>query len=234
MNNSIQLRGTYGGDLTHAQSAWCSTDPTLTPEKIERIPKLLEFLVKGSDGKSHETPFEKSALHFMVTAEIASHIHFLKHRIAVSINAESARYKELMDDKYYIPTDWPEGEKRRLELFCNLAFEEYHDCFDRLLKAGVDKKRAKESARYYLPYATQLVFDVQFNFRSFVHFCKLRAVGGAQMEVREIAREMIRQIDAIRTDESPDRSPFHYSIRAWGLDKLAGIEPPPFVDGFDK
>ena len=53
----------------------------------------------------HETPFEKGTVHFLVDTDIASHIHLLKHRIS-SLNAESARYKELKEDKYYLPEDW--------------------------------------------------------------------------------------------------------------------------------
>lgn len=79
---------------------------------------------------------------------------------------------------------------------------------------GFDTKSAKESARFFNPYATQLTCDISLNFRSFVHFCKLRAVGGAQREVRQLAQEMIRQVMAI------DGDPFHHSIRVWGLDKL--------------
>jgi thymidylate synthase ThyX len=55
--------------------------------------------------QGHETPFEKCTVHFLVNCDIASHIHLLKHRIA-SINAESARYKELKEDKFYLPEDW--------------------------------------------------------------------------------------------------------------------------------
>lgn len=212
--NTIQLQGLYGGDVAHALSAWTSTDRELTPEKIARIPALLKMLREGSDGQPHGTPFEKSALHFLVTGEIASHIHVLKHRIAVSVNAESARYKELRDDKYYLPVDWPHEERQRLENFCLTAFDNYHNTLDRLINVhGLDKKRAKESARFYLPYATQLVFDVQFNFRSFVHFCGLRHKKGAQLEIREIAGEMIRLVS-----EAPG-DPFHHSLRVWGLIK---------------
>jgi thymidylate synthase ThyX len=53
----------------------------------------------------HETPFEKGNVHFLVNCDIASHIHLLKHRLS-SLNAESARYKELKEDKYFIPDDW--------------------------------------------------------------------------------------------------------------------------------
>ena len=100
--NTIELLGYYGSDLTHAQSAWTSTSRDITPEKKERIPALLKMLADNG----HETPFEKSSFHFLVNVEQASHIHILKHRIGVSVNGESARYKELKEDKMYIPEDW--------------------------------------------------------------------------------------------------------------------------------
>lgn len=215
MNNTVELIGHYGGDFSHAQSAWSSTNREMTPDKIARIPKLLQMLKEGSDGKPHVTPFEKSILHFVVTSDIASHIHKIKHRIGVSVNAESARYKELTDDKFYVPTDWPDEWKFKLAEHAKTSFKLYHECYDSLVNEhGMDKKRAKESARYFNTYATQLTCDISFNFNSFQHFCKLRAVKGAQKEIRYVAQEMIRQVMAIEGD------PFHHSIRVWGLDKL--------------
>jgi flavin-dependent thymidylate synthase len=215
MHNTVTFIGSYGGDFTHAQSAWCSTNNEMTPDRIERIPKLLEMLVKGSDGKSHETPFEKSFLHFHVRTDIATHIHLLKHRIAVPINAESARYKELMNDTAYIPLDWPVEWYERLDHHAEQSFALYHDCLKSLVDTyGFDKKRAKESARFFNLYATQLTADIGFNFRSFVHFCQLRGKTAAQKEVKEVCHEMIRKVMTI------DNDPFHYSIQVWGLDKM--------------
>src|SRR5438876_4874238 len=111
MHNSVELLGWYGGDESHALSAWTSTERDLTEEKINRIPQLLKFLAENK----HHTPFEKSMLHFLVKCDIATHIHFIKHRIGVSVNAESARYKELTDDSFYIPHDWPEEAKTVLK-----------------------------------------------------------------------------------------------------------------------
>ena len=88
--NKVELLGYYGSDEVIACSAWTSTSRDLTEEKKARIPKLINML--WTEG--HKTPFEKGTVHFLVDCEIASHIHLLKHRIA-SINAESARYKEL-------------------------------------------------------------------------------------------------------------------------------------------
>ena len=204
MENKIELIGTYGSDETHSLSAWTSTSRELTPEKEVRIPQLLKFLAE----RGHHTPFEKSSLHFLVTADIASHIHCLKHRIGVSINAESARYKELKEDKYYIPADWPEIEKKKLESWCKQSFEEYHECMARLIAKGVPRKRAKESARYYLTYASQLVFDIMFNFRSFMHFQGLRNKPDAQLEIQEIADSMLILVR--------NTGQFEHSLKAFG------------------
>lgn len=195
-----------GSDETHALSAWTSTSRELDDEKRARIPAMLARLAK--DG--HETPFEKSSLHFLVTGEIASHIHMLKHRIGVSINCESARYKELKDDKYYLPVDWPADEQFELEQHCLQSFQRYHACLARLTPI-LGRKRAKESARFYLPYATQLVFDVMFNFRSFVHFQRLRndKEEHAQLEIRSISQRMLNLIK--------DTKQFPHTIAAFGL-----------------
>lgn len=187
MLNEVELIGFYGSDESHAMSAWTSTSRELTEEKRNRIPALLKMLAENG----HETPFEKSSLHFLVTSELASHIHAIKHRIGVSINAESARYKELKDDKYYIPTDWPQMEKDALEKHCIDCLDKYHSTLKRLIDSGIPRKRAKESARFYLPYANQLVFDVMFNMRSFVHFQRLRNSEHAQLEIKEIAQQML-------------------------------------------
>jgi thymidylate synthase (FAD) len=189
-DNKVELVGTYGSDETHALSAWTSTSRDLNDEKKSRIPKLLKML----GDENHGTPFEKSAQHFLVTTEIPTHYQLLKHRIGVSINGESARYKELKDDKFYIPSDWDNDEQVLLIRHCESSIRQYHECLARLVAKGVNKKRAKESARFYLPYANQLTADIQFNFRSFMHFGQLRFSEHAQKEIREIAQKMLIQV----------------------------------------
>lgn len=192
MANSVELLGFYGSDETHALSAWTSTSRDLPEEKRNRIGPLLTQLAK--DG--HLTPFEKSSLHFLVTSDIASHIHLLKHRIGVSINAESARYKELKGDKAHVPSDWPKHLQEKLEAHTQESFHLYHWAVRELEIEGMNRKRAKESARFFLPYANQITCDVMFNWRSFAHFLGLRNKPDAQVEIRELAAEMLRLIEA--------------------------------------
>ena len=126
-DNKVELIGFYGGDEAHALSAWTSTSRDLTDDKKNRVPSLLKMLAENG----HETPFEKSSLSFLVTTDIATHIQLLKHRIGCSINAESARYKELKDDKYYVPRDWSNEEKARYIAFMEDALLRYHDTLER-------------------------------------------------------------------------------------------------------
>lgn len=207
MTNTVELTGYYGSDETHALSAWTSTSRGLTDEKRERIPVLLASLAR--DG--HHTPFEKSMLQFLVTAETASHIHLIKHRIGVSVNGESARYRELKEDKYYVPVDWPATMQAEYTAWIEASYAKYHKTLKALVEGGMDRKRAKESARFYLPYANQLYLDVSFNWRSFSHFLGLRNKPDAQLEIREIAAAMLRQVEAI------EGNPFQHTIAAFGL-----------------
>lgn len=188
--NKVELIGFYGSDETIALSAWTSTSRDLSDEKQQRIPQLVRRL--WLDG--HETPFEKVQLHFLVTCDIASHIHLLKHRIS-SLNAESARYKELKDDKYYIPEDWnvkfclTDTWADRLIESTELSIQMYHEALEELTPI-LGRKRAKETARYFLPYNTQITSDVMFNLRSFANFFQLRSSENAQDEIRQIAWRM--------------------------------------------
>lgn len=205
--NKAELVGTYGSDETHALSAWTSTSRDLTEDKRGRMGKLLTMLATNG----HHTPFEKSSQHFLVTSEVASHVHLLKHRIGVSINAESARYKELKDDKFYVPIDWNEIERTHYIAFMENSLKEYHNCLARLKAQGVPPKRAKESARFYLPYGNQITADIQFNFRSFMHFQGLRNEEGAQLEITDIAKKMLIQVY--------ETGKFNISLEAFGWTK---------------
>ena len=206
-DNKVELIGFYGSDETHALSAWTSTSRELNDEKRGRIDKLLTMLATNG----HHTPFEKSSQHFLVTTDIATHIHILKHRIGVSFNGESARYKELKEDKFYIPNDWSDDEQVKLIRHCEECLEKYHACLTRLMNSGMSKKRAKESSRFYLPYANQLTADVMFNFRSLMHFMNLRFSGDAQKEIRDLAKAMLIQIE--KTNQ------FSLSLQAFGWTK---------------
>lgn len=208
MDNSVKLIGWYGGDEAISCSAWTSTSRDLSPEKRERIPVLIKQLW-NAEPVPHGTPFEKGMVHFLVNCDIASHIHLLKHRIS-SINAESARYKELKEDKYYIPDDWPQEAQRHLIGFTQMSNQWYHQYIKELTPI-LGRKRAKESARFFKTYNSQIESDVMFNMRSFHNFLTQRMDDHAQVEIQEIARQMLNLVKNI------EGNPFKHTIEAWGL-----------------
>jgi thymidylate synthase (FAD) len=225
--NSVELLGFYGSDVSHACSAWTSTNRDLDDGKISRIPELLKMLAS----EEHHTPFEKSSLHFLVNVDQATHIHLLKHRVGVSINGESARYKELKEDKMYLPEDWgnlcvgghyfeniffeshvstQDDWYSVLEDYTRLGNQLYHSCLEDLTPV-LGRKRAKESARFFKTMNSQITMDVMFNWRSFAHFQKLRNSKDSQKEVREIAEQMLELVKNI------EGNPFKYTIIAFNL-----------------
>ena len=206
MKNQVELLGYYGSDYTHALSAWCSTVRELTDERKLRMPGLLKMLAR----EGHHTPFEKSYFHFLITCETASHIHILKHRIGVSVNGESARYKELKEDKFYVPQDWPEDVRQEYTAWIDATYSLYHKVLNRL-EVEFGRKRAKESARFLLPYANQIQLDVSFNWRSLAWFLGLRKKDEAQEEIHDIADQMLELVRSI--------GDFPYTLEAFGYGK---------------
>ena len=252
--NKCELIGYYGGDKTHALAAWSSTFeeldveiPTSIEDRVDVIFKyvaetkkkscsdLLEFLAKNQ----HSSPFEFSYLHFQTNEDIATHIQILKHRIGISKNTESARYKELKEDKYYIPSDWsdvsnsadidvslgfdnnianmfgeiiPKNTKwnKILASYTKLGNNLYHECI-KDLEPVLGRKRAKESARYFKTYNSQVYTNMSFNFRSFIHFQHLRNSEHAQLEVRDLAQDMLNCVKSI------PNNPFEHSLAAFSL-----------------
>lgn len=219
MKNTVELLGYYGSDEVIALSAWTSTSRNLSEEKRKRIPQLIRKL--WTEG--HETPFEKGIVHFLIKSDIATHIHFLKHRMS-SLNAASARYRELKEDDIYIPDDWNVPLKNSLYIGLDPDTVERSDTWDHaLMQASImmnelyhmameelspvlGRKRTKESARFFKNYSSQITCDVSFNIRSFANFIRLRNSKHAQLEIRELAQQMWDLVEAI------PGNPFQHSL----------------------
>lgn len=225
--NKVELIGWYGGDKAIARAAWTSTQIDVDAKTDAEIRDLLvNKLWNNSSGKPHKTPFERGIVEFNITCEQASHIHLLKHRMA-NINGESARYKELKEDKFYIPEDWKNIKITNkfnrfrgrsddelpswadvLEQYSNLSNELYHECLKDLTPI-LGRKRAKESARYFKTMNSQITLSVMMNMSCFNNFVKLRHDDAAQREIDWIAQ------DAITCVKSIDGNPFKHTFEAF-------------------
>lgn len=219
MKNKVELIGWYGGDRAIARTAWTSTQIDVDLKSDEQISDLIiNKLWNNGSGKPHKTPFERGIVEFNITCEQASHIHLLKHRLA-NINGESARYKELKEDKFYLPEDWYGIETNsnilnKYNKYDWLSLLEqkteemnylYHECLKDLTPV-LGRKRAKESARYFKTMNSQLTLSVMMNMSCFENFYKLRADEAAQKEIQWIAEKMLSIIENI------EGNPFKHTL----------------------
>ena len=233
-SNQVELLDYMGSDKSHALAAWASTyfelgldlpkdhkiridqivDHILSNSKRMRsIEDLLKFLAENR----HSSPLRFSSFMFGMKTEIATHIQKLKHAVLLEAeNGESARYKELKEDNFYLPEDWKEYEvgKYWYAKLKHASIENnnlYHECLRDLIESGMPKSRAKESARFFKMYNSQIHTVNKLSFDGIIQFYYKRAAKDAQVEIGQIAKNMLSCIKEI------EGNPFKYSLKAFNL-----------------
>jgi len=154
-----------------------------------------------------------------MTIETATHIQLLTHTVAIEhTNAESARYKELMEDKYYLPADWLNYGIRgkafyeALEEHTKRGNELYHGAILALTEAGMSKQRAKESARFFKGYNSQLNAVRSMSFDGLMQLYQKRGEHSpSQREIAKVVGDMVQAVRDIPGD------PFKHSLAAFGV-----------------
>lgn len=157
-----------------------SEEYLLTP--AEESSGLINFLMRNR----HGTPFEHNYFCFVVEAPIAVFREWHRHRVGVSYNEESGRYKQLSPKFYVPPRDRPLTQvgkpgayefhpgddaqydvmKSSIEYVCREAYDRYELMLDR----GI----AREVARGVLPVYIYSSMYFTCNARSLMAFLSLR------------------------------------------------------------
>ena len=154
--------------------------------------KLIEYLMKNK----HGSPFEHGAITFIVTAPIFVFWDHVRHRIGVSYNIESSRYRELQPLFYraseartqtgkpghYVMTPGTPEQTQAMHSAKEVANTFAWNSYQAQLKAGI----AREQAMEVLPMNTVISAYVTFNPRSLMKFLELR-LGPARQEMQMLA-----------------------------------------------
>lgn len=202
----VDLVEVTGSDSTVAAAARVSTRASQRRPAPERDAGLINYLMRNR----HGTPFEHNYLSFYVEAPIFVTRQMLKHRIGVSINEESGRYRQFRP-VFYVPTDRTRplvqvgrpgdyGYNPGTDAQWNLMTEAVREVltlswslYQRLLHAGI----SNEVARMNLPLCTFSSLQISFNTRSLMHFISLRGnaldaayVSHPQWETAQVAAAM--------------------------------------------
>lgn len=181
---TVRVRRSMMDDQMVAEAAWVSSG--FESNDQARVKGVINFLVANR----HGTPFEHNSVTFRVKAPIFVWREFMRHRIGISYNEESGRYKQL-EPEFYIPaTDrnlvqigkvgayqFVPGEPEQYAMMrqnireqCIAAYEAYES----MLADDI----AKEVARMCLPVNIYSSAYVTMNARSIMNFLGLRTKSG--------------------------------------------------------
>ena len=149
--------------------------------------KLLQGIVRAG----HGSVLEHCTFTFSIEgiSRACSH-QLVRHRVA-SYSQQSQRYVNGNVFGYVTPPQIEEKDdfKKAYTQYMKNAMAFY----DTLVANGVKK----EDARYILPNATTTNMVVTMNARELLHFFTLRCDKRAQWEIRDLAKEMLRQVKEV-------------------------------------
>ena len=149
--------------------------------------KLLQGIVRAG----HGSVLEHCSFTFAIDgiSRACSH-QLVRHRVA-SYSQQSQRYVDGSKFSYVIPKSIEEVPAGKI------VFEEWMVKTMQLYNNMVEMGIKKEDARYLLPNATTTNIVVTMNARELLHFISLRTSPRAQWEIRELAKEMLRQVKEV-------------------------------------
>lgn len=180
----------------------------LNEENVESFLKMLVEL-------GHESPIEHISFTFGVEGVSRTLTHQLvRHRIA-SYSQQSQRYVKLSNFEYIIPPAiasdidakkiFIEAMEKDTQYYNEIVEILYQKHLNRYLKDGLSEKKAMnkaekeaiEDARYVFPNACETKIIFTMNARVLLNFFKLRACNRAQWEIRNLAIDMLKEVQNV-------------------------------------
>lgn len=211
-DSTVRLVQKMGGDSMIVAAARVSTSGEEALKWVDAPAEdnygLINYLMKCR----HGSPFESSSMTFFIHTPAMVWWEALRHRIGVSPNLESGRYKTL-DPVFWLPRRdrpmvKPEGYKSARPKFDPLTDDKVYNELIADLKESykadyirykkyVDLGLANEVIRAMLPFAIYYSGWFTCNPRSLLHFLSLRThdptarfVSYPQLEIQEVALQM--------------------------------------------
>lgn len=169
------------------------------PETATNAGYLRNILKQG-----HFSVLEHASATFWITGVSRALTHELVRHRHLSFSQESQRYVPQDDAEFIVPdvlarSPYLHGDFREV---VDKARERYSEFVSDLQEIfGSDstaaKKAARQAARYVLPNAIETKIVVTGNYRAWRHFIALRATEGADVEIRALAIEILKQLQRI-------------------------------------
>ncbi|MDO5754746.1 MAG: FAD-dependent thymidylate synthase [Tissierellia bacterium] len=187
--------------LCYSKSGATDIEEGLSPEKTKAfLDRLVEM--------GHESPLEHVSFTFAVEGVSRTLTHQLvRHRLA-SYSQQSQRYVKVDDFQYIVPPAIRKN-KKAYEIY-QKHMEQSMAAYDQIVhileeeymeKSGKDEKQVEkvsiEDARYVFPNGTETKIVFTMNARSLMNFFRHRCCNRAQWEIRELAIQVLNQVQNI-------------------------------------
>lgn len=149
----------------------------------------------------HLSVLEHSSVSFYITGISRSLTHELVRHRHFSYSQLSQRYVDESEVEF-VPPPVIKGNELLEELFARemSTVLEAYDAFAALLAdemPHLKRKEIRQAARAVLPNATETKIVVTGNYRAWMHFIEMRATEAADVEIRALAIECLRQLQGI-------------------------------------
>ena len=151
--------------------------------------------ISGIVKRGHTGVVEPASAMFKISEVSRAFTHELVRHRLMSFCQRSQRYCKEDGFKYVIPaTIAKDNVSDGLHTSLLDRYEHLMGEIEEVYNLLVDSGIPKEDARYVLPNACYTEITVTANFREWLHFLELRLSPRAQWEIREVAREILKQL----------------------------------------
>lgn len=129
----------------------------------------------------------RSCSHQLVRHRPASYSQQSQRYFSIAKKMESGEIEKRLEEFFVVPLSIKADicAYNHFKFAIQVAFENY--------KMLIEKNIPMEDARFLLPNAAKTSIMVTMNARELRHFCELRCAKEAQWEIRELAKQMLRE-----------------------------------------
>lgn len=120
----------------------------------------------------------------------------VRHRAGIVFSQQSQRYVEIKEDVFNL-LRWEEAKPILDKYFIDVNtsnWQEYLDCLKHYLH-HIQMGMKPEDARNVLPNATKTNITMSLNYRELIHICNLRLCTRAQLEIRNLFKDIVKEVE---------------------------------------
>ncbi len=181
----------------------CYSALSIEELKEKLTEELVAKMIKKIKKLGHYSVLEHATFTFALEgiSRVTSH-QLVRHRLA-SFSQQSQRYVKIGKPgfPYIVPPSIAQKEDLN-QLFIE-AINKLDEIYHLLLDSGVEA----EDARYILPQAVTTKMIITVNARELLHILKLRCCNRAQWEIREVAMNMLKEVQEVAPNLFEDAGP---------------------------